>query len=274
MQAALFVLPRTRDSLYTTYFVPASISVDNVRLLVDNKNKKYILSSFYGRRPEAGIEGIFCFIHDTDPMSAGTKRLTVLSDSLRRAAKKGGIKMSLDDYYIQDLHLRTDGSFTIEAQQLNSNPSQQIVSRWNYLPELKEQVATDFVWYDPYENDHYYPWKLWHRSDSYPVPGYTFSSHGTLITSFDNTGLVEWVNVINTPQYNMIDVSLGYKTIIANGLLYFLFNTRIRNSTFLSARSVEAAGNLDTDTRFREDLALRDQDNDYLYFPRLAKITF
>ena len=272
MQAALFVQPRTRDSLYTTYFVPGTISVDNVRLLIDNKNKKYILSSFYSRRPEASIEGLFCFIHDAKGYLPGKASLTVLSDSLRRAAKKSGIKMSLNDYYIQDLHLRANGSFTIEAQQLNSNPDEQFISRWNYLPELKEQVATEFAWYDPYENDHYYPWKLWHRSGSYPLPRYTFSSRGTLITSFDSAGLIEWVNVINTPQFDMIDVALGYKTIIANGLLYFLFNTRIRQSTFLSARSIDAAGTLDTDTRFREDLALRDQDNAYECFPRLAKV--
>ena len=99
----------------------------------------------------------------------------------------------------------------------------------------------------------------------------TYSSRGALITSFDSSGIVEWIDVLNTTQVNSIDVSLGYKTVIANGLLYFLLNSRIRQNTFLTARSVDATGKLDTDSRLREDLALRDQDNDYLYFPRLAK---
>jgi hypothetical protein len=271
MQAVLFVQPRNSDSLYSTYFVPASISVDNIRLLVDNRNKKYILSSFYSQRPEADIKGLFCLVRDAAGKSADKRGLTVLSDNMLRAVKKSGIHISLNDYYIQDLHLRTDGSFTIEAQQLNVNPDHEFVSRWNYLPELKERVATEFAYFDPYENDHYYPWKLWHRLGPSYLNRFTYSSRGALITSFDSSGLVEWVNVINTPQLNNIDVSLGYKTIIANGLLYFLFNSHIRRNTFLSARSIDATGTLDTDSRFREDIALRDQDNDYLYFPRLAK---
>ena len=271
MQAALFVQPNHSNRLNSTYFAPASISVDNVRLLVDNRNKRYILSSFYSQRPEADIKGLFCLVRDAEGKTEDKKSLTVLSDSMLRAVKKDGIRISLNDYYIQDLHLRTDGSFTIEAQQLNVNPDHEFVSRWNYLPELREKVATEFAYFDPYETDHYYPWKLWHWLGPSYLNRFTYSSRGALITSFDSSGIVEWINVLNTTQLNSIDVSLGYKTIIANGLLYFLFNSSIRRNTFLSARSIDAAGTLDTDSRFREDLALRDQDNDYLYFPRLAK---
>jgi len=60
--------------------------------------------------------------------------------------------------------------------------------------------------------------------------------------------------------------------ITANGLLYFLYNTRLHQRTFLTARSIDAEGTLDTDSRFKEDLALRDLDNAYECFPRLAKI--
>ena len=271
MQAVLFVQPVHSDSLYFTYFAPPSISIDNIRLLVDNRHKRYILSSFYSKRPEADIAGLFCLIRDAEGKSEDKKVLTVLSDSLLRAIKKGRANASLNDYYIQDLHLRTNGGFTIETLQLRVNPDHEFISRWNYLPLLRERVATEFAFFDPYEVDHYYPWKVWHRIDPLYLSHITFSSRGALIAGFDSAGLVEWVNVINTPQLNSIDVSLGYKTIIANGLLYFLFNDHIRQNTFLTARSIDATGNLDTDSRFKEDLALRDQDNDYLYFPRLAK---
>ena len=101
---------------------------------------------------------------------------------------------------------------------------------------------------------------------------YSFMSRGTLIISFDSSGVEEWTNVIRTPQHNMANASLGYKTITANGLLYFLYNTRLHQRTFLTARSIDAEGTLDTDSRFKEDLALRDQDNVYECFPRLAKV--
>jgi hypothetical protein len=271
MQAALFVQPPYSEKIDPMYFVPASISVDNVRLLIDNRNKKYILSSFYSQRPEADIKGLFCLVHDAEGKMEEKKIITVLPDSTLRAIKKEGISISLNDYYIQDLRMRTDGGFTIEAQHLNINPDRELVSRWNYLPGLKEGVATEFAFYDPYEADHYYPWKLWHQLGPSHLNHFTYSSRGTLVTSFDSAGLVEWVNVLNTTQLDIIDVALGYKTIIANGLLYFLFNSHIRQNTFLTARDIDAAGTLDTDSRFREDMPLRDQDRHYLYFPRLAK---
>ncbi|HMI59687.1 MAG TPA: hypothetical protein VK518_02225 [Puia sp.] len=39
-----------------------------------------------------------------------------------------------------------------------------------------------------------------------------------------------------------------------------------------AGRSIDAEGTLDADFRFKEDMALRDQDKAYECFPRLAKI--
>ena len=271
-QAALFTIPAHEDSIRTTYFVPASISVDNVHLLIDNRHKRYILTSFYSKRPEARIEGLFCLVHDAERRSAEKGSLTVLSAEMLREVKKTGIRIALDDYYIQDLHLRRNGSFTIEAQELAVAPERELAARWLYLPAEREYIAREFAFYDPYENDHYYPWTTWRKIGVYMMNKYSFMSRGALVISFDSTGVEEWTNAISTPQHNMVNATLGYKTITANGLLYFLYNTRLHQRTFLTARSIDAEGTLDTDSRFREDLALRDLDNAYECFPRFAKI--
>ncbi len=271
-QAALFTIPANEDSIHTTYFVPASISVDNVRLLIDNRHKKYILTSFYSKRPEAAIEGLFCLVHDAGTRSAEKGSLTVLSGEMLSEVKKKGIKMSLDDSYIQDLHLRRNGSFTIEAQELAVAPERDLANRWSYLPTRREPIARQYAFYDPHENDHYYPWTSWRKIGIYMMNRYSFMSRGAVVISFDSTGVEEWTNAIRTPQHNMYNAAIGYKTITANGLLYFLYNAHIRQRTFLTARSIDAEGTLDTDSRFREDLGLRDQDNAYECFPRLAKV--
>jgi hypothetical protein len=272
VQAALFTVPAHEDSIYTTYFVPPSISVDNIHLLIDNLHKRYILTSFYSKRPQATIEGLFCLVHDAERRSAEKGSLTVLSGNMLREIKNNGIKISLNDYYIQDLHLRRNGSFTIGAQELGVTPEHEIADRWLYLPAEQESIAKEFAWYDAYDNDQYYPWTSWRKIGLFMLNRYSFMSRGTLIISFDSTGVEEWTNVIHTPQHNMANASLGYKTFTANGLLYFLFNTRVRQRSFLTARTIDADGRLDTDPRFKEDLALRDQDNAYECFPRLAKL--
>jgi len=60
--------------------------------------------------------------------------------------------------------------------------------------------------------------------------------------------------------------------ICAFGLLYFLYNVRIRHTTFLTAQSIDANGELNTDKRLKEDLVLQQSDMNYVYFPRLSKL--
>lgn len=266
-QVLLFTLARQVDSLTYTSIAPASIAVDDVRLLVDNQRKRYILSSFYSGRPEGNIEGLFCLIRDATGIAADKTSLTVLADSLRIGIKKGNIKTLFNDYYLQEMHLRKDGSFTIEAQQLRTNPERQNVDRWNYLPDINDRVAADYEFFDAYEPNHYYPWKNWHRQRNY-----VFSSQTGLIACLDSSGIALWANVFRTPQLDRIGSTLGYKPVIANGLLYFVYNVHIRQQSFLTAQSVNSMGELNTDLRLKEDLALGEQSKDDTFFPRLGKL--
>ncbi len=265
-QALLFILPRQTDSLSYGSIAPATINIDDPRLLVDNQKKRYILSSFYSRRPEGDIEGLFCLVRDASRQQPDKTSLTVLADSLRIGIRKGAIKTMFNEYYLQEMHLRKDGSFTIEAQQLRTNPERQNIDRWNYLPDINERIAADYEFFDAYELDHYYPWKNWHRQRNY-----VFSSQMGLIACMDSSGIALWTNVFRTPQLDRIGSTMGYKPVIANGLLYFVYNVHIRQRSFLTAQSVSPAGEVNTDSRLKEDLAIGEQSNDDTFFPRLGK---
>jgi len=265
-QAVLFILPRYEDSLNYTYVAPASISVDDIHLLIDNRNKRYILSSFYSRHPEGDIEGLFCLVRDANGQTSDKISLTVLSDSMRILVQKRNTKTIFNDFYLQEMHLRKDGSYTIEAQQIGSS-IRTFFSRWNYLPRVSRSVATEYAWYDPYEHDHYFPWRLWHTGTN--AAGY--SSESGLIMCLDSTGIAQWVNIFHTPQLDGIPAKLGYKIIIGNGLLYFLYNVHIRRQDYLTAQSINTYGELNTDPQLKEDKALYGQSDDYTYFPRMGK---
>jgi hypothetical protein len=83
---------------------------------------------------------------------------------------------------------------------------------------------------------------------------------------------MEWIKTVNTPQLDWVHSTIGYKTVPANSLLYFLYNVRIRQKTYLTAQSIDPEGELNTDSRLKEDVALKDQNNDYIYFPRMARL--
>jgi len=56
----------------------------------------------------------------------------------------------------------------------------------------------------------------------------------------------------------------------ADGSLYLLFNTHIRKSTWLTARTIDAHGTPDIDLRICEDVPLGHGDKEYRYLPCLA----
>ncbi|HEY4874823.1 MAG TPA: hypothetical protein VIH86_04570, partial [Puia sp.] len=143
---------------------------------------------------------------------------------------------------------------------------QQLYDRWNYLQYFSQQIASNFIFYDPYEYYHYYPWTVWRYFGSY----YTFSSSNILIMSFSNRGVLEWMNILKTPQEDGFHATLGYKSVVANNLIYFVFNEKIKSKMYLIAQSINAKGRLNTDNRLKEDLEVKDENRDLTHFPRLA----
>ncbi|MBS1661793.1 MAG: hypothetical protein JST68_12170 [Bacteroidetes bacterium] len=254
-QATLFVRQRQTNKLSYTYLAPETITVDDIRVLIDNRNHRYILGSFYSRRPEGDIEGLFTFIHDAANQAPDKTTLTPLPNH------------TFNNYYIQEMHLRKDGSYTLEAQELILNPDRHYITRWNYQSELKEQVASVYTFFDAYENNHYYPWKNWHNQ-----PGAGFSSRHSLIACLDSNGVSQWTHTFETPQLDRFSPTVGYKSVISDGLLYFLYNAHIRQQSYLTAQSIDPQGEMNTDSRLKEDKALPGESNEYTYFPRLAKI--
>ena len=96
-------------------------------------------------------------------------------------------------------------------------------------------------------------------------------SRESLIACFDTAGTLEWLKKLHTPQESHEGMTLGYKSIVVGGRLYFLYNEDIRRRTYLIAQSIDASGEFNTDGQLKEDLALRDQRRECEYYPRLAQ---
>ena len=263
-KALLFRVPADKDSLFYDEIVPSTIFVDDIHLLIDNTHKKYIITSFYSRRQAGDIEGLYILVRDAQGAKQDIATTTELKEKVRQLFKAGSsLKTVFNDYYLQSMHLRGDGSFSIEAQQLYMLPAINALSRWDYLVYHHERPLPYFSLYDPDAAFHYYPWKYW---------GGGIGSRESLIACFDTTASPEWIKKINTPQEAPDGISMGYKSIVVGGKLYFLYNEVIRRRTFLTAQSIDAAGELNTDGLFKEDMVLGDQGSEYICFPRRAQV--
>ncbi len=260
-QALLFRIPANKDTLFFNEIIPATISVDDIRLLIDNIHKRYIISSFYSHRQAGNIEGLYILVRDAQGVQRDIATTTELTEKTRQIFKAGSnLKTVFNDYYLQSMHLRGDGSFSIEAQQLY--PTGSMVTRWNYHLYQLEREPPYFDLYDPDEPSHYYPWKYW---------GGGIGSRESLIACFDTTGTLEWLKKINTRQEARNGMTLGYKSMVVSGRLYFLYNEDIRRRTYLTAQSIDAAGEFNTDGQLKEDRGFSDQRSECEYYPRLAQ---
>src|ERR1700722_4423245 len=261
----LFILKTGSDELLYNFIFPLDLYTDDVRLTIDNVNKKYILTSLYSKKSSGSIRGVYSIIKNIYGAADASVTNTVFTDSLAMLLGKDASTV-FSNYYLQNIHLRQDGGFIAEAMDLSIFPFQQLYDRWNYLQYFSQQIASNFIFYDPYEYYHYYPWTVWRYFGSY----YTFSSSNILIMSFSNRGVLEWMNILKTPQEDGFHATLGYKSVVANNLIYFVFNEKIKSKMYLIAQSINAKGRLNTDNRLKEDLEVKDENRDLTHFPRLA----
>jgi hypothetical protein len=259
-QALLFVLPANADTIQSDYVLTAPLYLDDIRLLIDNIRHRYILASFYSAQPQGNIQGLFTFVREAQN-PANDKAHTLLLKNVAPAPT------AFDHWYIEEMHLLENGAFTVETQQLDRSQGISPINRWNYFQYTTQQVATDYVFFDPYEYDHYWPWYEWRNLDIYT----SFISENALVAAFDSTGYPQWLKQLKTPQKETRHLAIGFKTIPAGGLLYFVFNENIGHREYLTVQSLDGKGELNSDDRLHEDFAVIDQNSDFTYYPLLGK---
>ena len=61
--------------------------LDDIRLKIDNVNKRYILSSFFTKERRGGIEGYYFLVFDKNAAKSASERTVIFLDDLRQEAK-------------------------------------------------------------------------------------------------------------------------------------------------------------------------------------------
>ena len=80
--------------------------IDEVKLKIDNLNKRYIVNTFYYKKNRGSIEGLFTYVWDKDKAKTYASQFTELYDSLRAEAKRDGqLRFAFDNFFIKFLQL-------------------------------------------------------------------------------------------------------------------------------------------------------------------------
>lgn len=260
----LFTKPTFQDTFSVKKIKLGGLFIDEVKIKIDNVNKRYLLNSFYFSEKRGNIEGVFCSIWDAKVDSAVGNVFTRLDESLREVAKsKGSLKQSLNDFFIKNIILRKDGRYFIVAEDFSSQSSGSN-SGWNRYDYL---YGSPYM--NPYSNYYYNPsyGGFYRPYDSYNNPQSTrYFYDNILLLEISKSGDVLKDKIINKEQYaDDTDNFLSFYTFITETELHFLFNVIERKDKLLTDNTVAADGSL------KRNPTLRSIDRGYEFMPKLSK---
>jgi len=236
--------------------------IDEVKLKIDNLNRRYIINSFYYKKSRGSIEGLFTYVWDKNAASIFTQGFTVLGDSLRNDVKTSGqLRFALDDLFIRQVVVKKDGGFLLTAEDFSSQSrgGSNQWNRWDYLNNYYYSPYSSY-YYNPYYG-YYRPLSSFNNSQS---TRYYYSN--IVILSADKTGKIEWSKIIHKDQFDDDnDNFLSFSTMNKGGEIHFLFNDDKNRNQIIANQSISPSG------KVTRNPTLKSQEKGYQFMTRLSK---
>jgi hypothetical protein len=235
--------------------------LDEIKIKVDNNNKRYILSGFYYKERRGNIDGLYSVIWDKTTDSRAEEKTTVFSEELRGQAKStdASLKMAFNDFFIKHVIIKRDGGYLLVTESLYTTSRGNMFNRWDYMynPAYGPGGFYSPYYYSPYYN----PW-----SRNYGNYATRFHAENLMVLSFDKESELQWSSVIPKSQFDDETENLiSHELVNTGGELHFLFNVYERRNMLLNDQSISPEGKV---TRYP---TLHNLDRGYDFMPRYGK---
>ncbi|HEY0677572.1 MAG TPA: hypothetical protein VGD17_04765 [Chitinophagaceae bacterium] len=263
-KVSLVTKPAGADSFTIRELSTGDKMLDEVRIKIDNSNKRYLFTGFYYKQRRGNIEGLYAANWDKATRSLYNETFITFSDELRTLAKSSdaNLKMAFNDYFINNIITKKDGGFLLVSESQYTTSRGGGFNRWDYMRWNNPWLSpVDYYYYSPFYSSLYSPWNRW----SATIPT-RYHSENIMILSFDKDGKVLWSNVIPKSQFDdESDNLISHQIMNTGGELHFLFNQYERKNLLLSDQSVGPDGKI---TRYP---TLKNLDKGYEFMPRHGK---
>lgn len=264
-QFFLITKPQRADSFVMRELKFEGISLDEVKLRIDNYNKRYLFSAFYykGRRNN-NIIGVANSLFDADKKEWMVQNIIPLSDELRADARTdNNLKSAFDDYYIKQIFIRKDGGFVMNAESIyTTSRGAGGFNRWDMFS-------------NPYMMGAPMGWGGWGMMGpgGWGSPfgrGFNnvtrFHADNILVLAFNEEGQLTLSNVIRKSQYDdESDAMVSYQTVNTGNAIHYLYNNYDRRDVMLSYQS------LNSDGKVIRNPTMKGLDMKYEFMPRYAR---
>ncbi len=235
--------------------------LDEIKIKVDNNNKRYIFTGFYYKQKKGNIEGLYTVVWDKATNLRSKETLTIFTDELRAQAKStdANLKMAFNDYFIKHIITKKDGGYLLVSESLYTTSRGNMFNRWDYM---YNPMYGPGGFYSPYYYSPYY--NPWNRN--YGNYATRYHAENIMVLSFDATGNMDWSAIIPKSQFDDETENLiSHQMFNTGGELHFLFNQYERRNMLLNDQSVAPDGKV---TRYP---TLKNLDKGYDFMPRYGK---
>jgi len=248
------------DTLLTLDVPQRDMLLDEIHIKVDNANRRYFLTSFYYKQKRGNVEGFYFFVWDKASRSSVLENAVVLGEDLRREAKgDANVRMAFNDYFIRNVIVKRDGGFLINTESYYTTSRAGNWNRWNYLYGMPYNSYDYYTTYSPYSN-----WWWRNRYDNNQAVRH--HADNVTILSFDNTGKLQWSNVIHKEQYDDDgDDRISYEMANTGGQLHYIFNMDEKRTLLLNDFM------LSPDGQINHNPTLKNLDKGYEFLPKYGK---
>jgi hypothetical protein len=260
----LVVKHAAQDTFSFKELVFDKISLDEVKLKLDNTNNRYLFTSFYYPYRKTAIEGVANAIYDKNANDWVIRNTIPLDEQLRDDARgENSLKTAFDDYFINDITIRSDGAFLLNAESnyQTSRGSTNPYNRWDMM--------------NPYMNSmDYYRYGGYGSSSGFGSPyGYGPSSNATryhadniMVLAFDKNGKMILSNMVNKTQFDDNSRNaISYQMVNTGNGLQYIFNENEGRNVVLAYQT------LNTEGRIIRNPTVKNLIRDYKFLPRFAK---
>ena len=248
----------TADSFSIKDAGTGSRILDELKIKIDNTNKRYILTGFYYTQKRGNIEGAYSLLWDKVNDTRIKENLAVFNEELRSVAKssESSNKTAFNDYFIKQIIAKHDGGYILISESEFSTSRGGYFNRWDYMNGFNPYYSPGFGYY----GSPYYPNRYGNYGNGNAM---RYHAENVMIISFDKDDNVEWSNVIPKSQYDdETDNSISYQLMNTGGELHFLYNQYEGRNLLLNDQSIAPDGKT---TRYP---TLKNLDKGYEFMPR------
>lgn len=241
--------------------------LDEVKLKIDNFNKKILVNAFFYQQKRGNIDGLFSMALNKLNPSASVVSSFLFNDSLRidARAEPGNLKTAFNDHFIRHVIPVQNGSYAVMTELFYSSSRSNPWNRYDYL-----FGNNMFLPYNPY---YYYPmnrlygWGFFPYNRFGPANNMTrFVSENIMVFYFNPDGKLAWSNTIRKNQFDdNTDSFISYQLFNTGSEIRFLFNQREKRQLMLSSAS------LDADGKTKRQPTLKNLDGSYEFMPKYGK---